>query len=123
MVGRQGHLCHTAHRMTDQDQRAPGRDSADDGVEVEPELVDLVGLLGPGSGATVASLIPEHDTVARLLEGSPLEHPAAQAQRVTVGEQHGRGGCAVGGFRLRTNRLVDLDMERYTVVGKDDDLL
>ena len=122
MVSRQGHQGHPTHRVSDQNQWPSWHDRIDHGVQVVPELVDLVGLPGPCSGPTVAPGVPEHDAVAGRLESSPLEHPAAQAQRVAVAEHHRRDLCPVSHPRRTAFGLVDLDVQRHAVVGDDDDL-
>src|SRR5665647_1306102 len=66
-------------------------------------------------------MVPEHHAVARCLECTSLEHPAAQTQCVAVTEHHRRHNHTVERRRGSAFRFVDLNMKLDTVGGDDDD--
>jgi len=107
--------------VADENQGTIGDDLPNDSSQVKAELIDVVRLLGPRARPTVATLVPEHDAVAGSLECPPLEHPAAQAQRIAVAEHDSGGSCTLGQTLWRVFGLVDLDVQRHTVRSQDDD--
>src|SRR5450759_2175169 len=66
-------------------------------------------------------MVPENHAIARGLERTPLEHPAAQAQGVAVTEHHRWHRRAFGRRRGQALRFVDLNMKLDAVSGDDDD--
>ena len=114
---------HAAHRVADQHDRPVRHGLVEDAQQVVAELLDVRVLLVGAAGPPVGPLVVE-DGAHQAAVRRALEVPGVQVQRVPVHE-HDRelgvpppraGTLAAHGLRVQ---LVDLDVERHSVVGDD----
>ena len=122
---------HAAHGVADQDDRAFRRGRVDDRPEVAPELLDRRVLAVGAPGAAVGALVVE-DRAHQVAVGRALEVPAVEVEAEAVHEDDGDVGRGAADpaeqpagpvERVGVVDLVDLDVERYAVVGDDRDRL
>jgi hypothetical protein len=107
--------------VADEDDRSVGCGGVDDLLEVAAELLERRVLAVGVTGAAMRALVVV-DAADEVPVGGALEVPAVEVEAVAVREDHGHVGAAEPAQPSPGDRLVDLvdlDVERHSVLGDD----